>query len=411
MDITKYIDGIRQDFPALNTKVNGHRLAYLDNAATTQKPQIMMEAMDDYYATMNANVHRGVHFLSETATEAFDLARKRVQKFINAPDAAECIFVRGTTEAINLVAHSFGQQFVKANDEVLISMMEHHSNIVPWKLLCERVGATLKVIPINAAGELDLTNLDQLLTSKTKIVAVCHVSNALGTINPIKEIIKQAHAKNIPILIDGAQATAHLQVDVQDLDCDFYAFSAHKCYGPMGIGALYGKRKWLEEMPPYQGGGDMILQVTFDKVTYNQLPYKFEAGTPSVADAIGWHAALDYLAQLDAEKITQHEEVLMEYAMRRLRDIPNIQFYGTAKHKVGIISFNIDNIHPHDIGTIVNEQGVAIRTGHHCTMPLMDFYGISGTVRASLGLYNTISDIDQLCDALLQAQEIFKRQK
>ncbi len=409
MDLSKYIEKIRKDFPALRLKVNGHPISYLDNAATTHKPQIVVDALDDYYTNMNANVHRGVHFLSEASTEAFEQARKRLQMFINAKSIKECIFVRGATEGINLVATSFGQQFVRSGDEILISLMEHHSNIVPWKLLCERSGATLKVIPIHEDGTLDLTNLDQLLTNKTKILAITHVSNSLGTINPIKQIIAQAHAKNIPVLIDGSQAAAHIPIDVQDLDCDFYVLSAHKCFGPMGVGLVYGKESWLEQMPPYQGGGEMILQVTFDKISYNDLPFKFEAGTPSVADAVGWHAALDYYSDLDHHKIIEHEQFLYEYAMSRLKDIPSIKFYGTAKQKVGIISFTIDGIHPHDIGTIVNEFGVAIRSGHHCTMPLMDYYGISGTVRASLAFYNNTSDLDRLYDALLQSLQVFKK--
>ncbi len=404
-----YISNIRRNFPALRTKVNDHHLAYLDNAATTQKPLPVIATLTKYYSTMNANVHRGVHFLSETATEAYEQARLKVQKFINAPHANECIFVRGTTEAINLVAYSFGQQFVTANDEILISGMEHHSNIVPWKLLCERTGAKLAVIPLTPSGELDLTNLNALLKPNTKIVAVTHVSNALGTINPIKRIIQAAHAKNIPVLIDGAQAAAHLTIDVQDLDCDFYAFSSHKCYGSMGVGVLYGKRHWLEQMSPYQGGGDMILQVTFDKITYNSLPYKFEAGTPAVADAIAFGAAVDYLQALDRELIQQHEQTLYNYAMDKLQAIAGIKFYGTAQEKIPLISFTLDNIHPHDIGTIVNEYGVAIRTGHHCNMPLMDFFGIAGTARVSLAMYNNKPDIDQLFAALDKVHTVFKR--
>lgn len=406
-----YIEKIRNDFPVLKSKVNGHPLAYLDNAASSQKPQVMLDALTKYYNSMNANVHRGVHFLSESATEAYEQARHKVQNFINAKSSKECIFVRGATEAINLVAYSFGQKFVKAGDQILISAMEHHSNIVPWQLLCERNGATLAVIPVTASGELDLTNLDQLLNSKTKIVAVTHVSNALGTINPIKEIIQRAHDKNIPVLVDGAQALAHLKVDVQDLDCDFYVASAHKAYGPMGIGILYGKQHWLEQMPPYQGGGEMILQVTFDKVTYNGLPNKFEAGTPAVAEAIAWGASIDYLQKLDHAKISEHEQELLSYAMGKLKSIPGIKFYGTAPHKISIISFLLEHIHPHDIGTIVNEYGVAIRTGHHCTMPLMDLFGIPGTARASMAFYNTKEDVDQLCDALHKVQEIFHRHK
>lgn len=409
MELIQYISNIQKDFPALATKVNGHDLVYLDNAATSQKPQQVIDAIDSYYSQINANVHRAVHFLSECATEAYEQARLKVSKFLNAKDPKECIFVRGTTEAINLVANSFGQAFVKADDEILISVMEHHSNIVPWKLLCERTGAKLKTIPVTENGELDLASLDALLTSKTKIVAITHVSNSLGTINPIKQIIAQAHAKNIPVLIDGAQAAAHQTIDVQDLDCDFYCASSHKSYGPMGIGVLYGKQKWLEQMPPYQGGGEMILQVTFEKITYNQLPYKFEAGTPSVADAIGWGAAIDYLANLDRAVIRQHEQDLLSYATRKLQELPDIKIYGTAKDKDPIISFTFGTIHPHDLGTIVNEFGVAIRTGHHCNMPLMDFLGISGTARASIAMYNDKEDIDRLCTALLQAQKVFTR--
>lgn len=411
MDSNQYIEKIRGDFPALKTQVNAYPLAYLDNAATTQKPQAVIDALSNYYSTMNANVHRGVHFLSETATEAYELARTKVQCFINAKHSDECIFTRGTTEAINLVATSFGQQFVKNGDEILISGMEHHSNIVPWKLLCERTGAKLSIIPITQSGELDLTNLDQLLKPNTKIVAITHVSNALGIINPIKDIIIRAHAKNIPVLIDGAQALAHMKVDVQDLDCDFYAASSHKSYGPMGIGVLYGKRKWLEQMPPYQGGGEMILQVTFDKVTYNALPHKFEAGTPSVGDAIAWGAAISYLETLNRDLIASHEKELLQYLNNKLREIPDIQFYGTSSNKVAIVSFTLKDIHPHDIGTIVNEYGVAIRTGHHCNMPLMDFLGVPGTARASLAMYNNKTDVDQLCDALYKVQELFSRHK
>lgn len=411
MDSDKYIEKVRNDFPALKTQVNAYPLAYLDNAATTQKPQTVIDASSNYYSTMNANVHRGVHFLSETATEAYELARTKVQRFINAKHHEECIFVRGTTEAINLVATSFGQKFVHSGDEILISGMEHHSNIIPWKLLCERTGAKLSVIPITEIGELDLSNLDQLLKPNTKIVAITHVSNSLGTINPIKDIITCAHAKNIPVLIDGAQALAHLKVDVQDLDCDFYAISSHKAYGPMGIGTLYGKKKWLDQMPPYQGGGEMILQVTFDKVTYNVSPHKFEAGTPSVGDAIAWGAAIDYIENLDRNLIETHEQELLKYLTNKLGDIPGLKFYGTSNHKVGIVSFTLEQIHPHDIGTIVNEYGVAIRTGHHCNMPLMDFLGIPGTARASLAMYNNKIDIEQLCNALYKVQELFGRHK
>jgi cysteine desulfurase/selenocysteine lyase len=409
MEASKYCDKLRQDFPALNTKVNNQRLAYLDNAATTQKPQVVMDALTAYYSSNNANVHRGVHFLSESATESYNQARTKVQNFIKAKHSHECIFTRGTTEAINLVASSFGQKFVQEGDEILISVMEHHSNIVPWRLLCERTGAKLKFIPVTENGELELSKLDDLLSPKTKIVALTHASNTLGTINPIKQIIAKAHTKNIPVLIDGAQASAHLKIDVQDLDCDFYTLSAHKCYGPMGIGVLYGKEKWLEQMPPYQGGGDMILQVTQQFVTYNELPYKFEAGTPSVADAIAWGAAIDYLAAVDEKLLMQHEHDLYNYAVTKLQSIDDLKIIGTAKEKIGVLSFTLDSIHPHDIGTIANEFGVAIRTGHHCTMPLMDFYGLTGTARASLAMYNTTSDIDQLCNSLAKVKQIFHK--
>lgn len=409
--MSDYITQIRKNFPTLHTKVGNHQLAYLDNAATTQKPQAVIDSLKNYYTSLNANVHRGVHFLSESATEAYEQAREKVQHFINAKESAECVFVRGTTEAINLVANSFGQAFIKAGDEILISMLEHHSNIVPWKMLCDRTGANLVVIPINNQGEIELDQFSKMLNAKTKMVAISHVSNSLGTINPIKKMIEIAHAQNIPVLIDGAQALAHLNVNVQDLDCDFYAASAHKCFGPMGIGILYGKRAWLEKIPPYQGGGEMILKVTFDDVIYNALPYKFEAGTPSVADAIAWGAAIDYIKGLDKHAVRMHEQILYEYAMDKLQTLPGIKFYGQAAHKVGIISFTLDGIHPHDIGTIANEYGVAIRTGHHCTMPLMDFYQIAGTARASLAMYNTVQEIDQLYMALERVQAMFHRRK
>lgn len=405
------IEQIRQDFPALKTMICNHQLSYLDNAATTQKPQAVLDALSNYYTKINANVHRGVHFLSEAATEAYEKTRITVQKFLNAKHAYECVFVRGTTEAVNLVATTFGQAFVKSGDEIVVSMLEHHSNFVPWKMLCDRTGATLRIIPINEAGELDLSNIEGFLTEKTKIVAINHVSNSLGTINPIKEIIKLAHAKNIPVLVDGAQALAHIPVDVQDLDCDFYVCSAHKCFGPMGIGALYGKQEWLDKLPPYQGGGEMILKVSLSDVIYNELPYKFEAGTPSVADAIAWGAAIDYLNSKDKREIMQHEANLYKFAMQTLESIPGIKFYGTASNKIGIISFTLDGIHPHDIGTIANEYGVAIRTGHHCTMPLMDFLGIPGTARASLAMYNNEEDILQLYNAIQKVQQMFYKAK
>jgi cysteine desulfurase / selenocysteine lyase len=403
------IDKIREDFPILHTKSHGNPLIYLDNAATTQKPLAVINSIGNYYTNMNANIHRGVHYLSEIATSAFEDTRVKVQEFINAKYKQECIFVRGTTEAINLVASSFGRTMIKAGDEILISHMEHHSNIVPWQILCEQTGAKLIIIPVTQQGEIDLEQFPKLLTNKTKLLAIIHVSNALGTVNPIKQMIQTAHNKNIPVLVDGAQAAPHLKIDVQDLDCDFYTLSAHKVYGPTGVGILYGKQSLLEEMPPYQGGGDMILSVNFDKTTYNQVPHKFEAGTPNIAGVIAFGAAIDYLNSLNMEALQQHEQALLGYAEKKLTTIPGLKIIGQAKHKISVLSFTISGIHPHDIGTIADQFGIAIRTGHHCTMPLMDFYKVSSTARASFAFYNTFQEIDQLYTALLKAKQIFSR--
>lgn len=398
----------RHDFPIFKQLVRGQRLAYLDSAATTQKPHCVIDKLSQYYQTCNANVHRGVHYLSEQATQNFIAARQTVQKFINAKKLHECIFVKSTTEAINLVAQSFGDAFIQKNDEIVITMMEHHSNIVPWQMLCKRKEAHLKFIPMTNRGVLDLESLDSLFTEKTKLLSISHVSNALGTIHPIKEIIKKAQARNIPVFIDGAQAAAHIPIDVQDLDCDFYTFSSHKVYGPMGVGVLYGKEKWLEKMPPYQGGGDMIKKVSLSETLYQDLPYKFEAGTPAVAEAIALKSALDYLMNIGFESIAFHENELLKIATEALTSMPSVRIIGHSSQKVGIISFLIDNIHSHDLGTLVDQKGVAIRTGHHCAMPLMDFLGLTATARLSLGLYNTEQDIEQFLEALTFAKKFFK---
>ncbi len=399
---------IKSDFPILKKLIHGHPLAYLDNAATTQKPQCVIDTISEYYTDMNANVHRGVHHLSAIATDAYENARVIVQKFINAKHAKECVFVRSTTEAVNLVATSFGQAFIQPGDEILISAMEHHSNIVPWQMLCQTKGAHLKVIPMNEQGELKLETLEKLFSQKTKLLAITHVSNALGTVNPLAEIIQKAHAHHISVFVDGAQSAPHLKIDVQALDCDFFTFSSHKTYGPMGVGVLYGKADLLEAMPPYQGGGDMILQVTFEKSTYNEIPFKFEAGTPAIAEVIALGRALEYLNQLGWDYITQHENLLLKSATEKLSAFPGLNIIGTAKEKIGVISFTLDGIHPHDIGSIVDKSGVAIRTGHHCAMPIMDFFKIPATARASFGLYNTEDDIDQLIMALYEVRRIFK---
>lgn len=401
------VNKVRADFPILSRKVHGLPLVYLDNAATTQKPQAVIDTLTKYYTDENANIHRGVHQLSQIATDAHDAARRTVQQFLNAADPAEIIFTRGATEAINLVAQTYGRAHVGAGDEVVISAMEHHSNIVPWQILCEEKGARLRIAPINDAGELLLDEFEALLNAKTKLVAITHISNALGTINPIARIVEMAHSKEIPVLVDGAQAVPHLPVDVQALGCDFYAFSGHKIYGPTGIGVLYGKRELLEAMPPWQGGGDMIRSVTFEKTLYNQLPYKFEAGTPDIAGAIGLGAALDYLSGIGIENALAHEQALLDYGTKALQAIPGLRLIGTAKEKAGVLSFVMDNIHPHDIGTILDQQGIAIRTGHHCAQPLMQRFGIPATARASLAVYNTTADLDALAAGIHRLKEVF----
>ena len=393
----------RTDFPILEQQVYNKPLVYLDNAATTQKPQVVIEAMKRYYETINSNIHRGVHALSQKATEEFEVARRSVQQFIHAAHDYEIIFTRGATESINLVASSFGRTFVGQDDEIILSGMEHHSNIVPWQFLCEERGARLKVLPFDDNGELCLDQLEQLITPRTKIVAVTHVSNTLGTCNPVADIIRIAHAHNVPVMLDGAQAVAHTPVDVQALDCDFYCFSGHKMYGPMGIGVMYGKEEWLQRMKPYQGGGEMISTVTFEKTTYNELPFKFEAGTPSVGDAIGLRTAIEYMQNIGIQNIAQHEEALLHYATEQLLQIEGMRIFGQAPHKAAVISFLVGNIHPYDMGVLLDHQGVAVRTGHHCTQPIMDRFGSPGTVRASFALYNTREEVDALITAVKRA--------
>ena len=394
----------RSDFPILNEKVYGKTLVYLDNAATTQKPQVVIDALHDYYCRINSNIHRGVHCLSQLATNEFELARESVRQYIHAATTQEVIFTRGATESINLVAASFGRTYLHEGDEVIVSEMEHHSNIVPWQIACEERRAKLKVLPFNEKGELIISELENLMTDKTKIGAVAHVSNSLGTVNPVDEIIRIAHRHNVPVLIDGAQAVAHCPVDVQALDCDFYCFSGHKMYAPMGIGVMYGKAKWLNEMQPYQGGGEMIRDVTFEKTTYNDLPFKFEAGTPSVGDVIGLRKAIEYIQNIGLENIASYENNLLAYATEKLAAIDGMRFIGEAAHKTGVISFLVGDIHPYDMGVLLDHQGVAVRTGHHCTQPVMTHFGIPGTVRASFAMYNTFEEADALVAAVIKAK-------
>jgi cysteine desulfurase/selenocysteine lyase len=400
------VDAIRRDFPILHQSINGYPLAYLDSAASTQRPVQVIDAIRHYYTHDHANVHRGVHTLSHRATDIYEGARESVRSFINARSTREIVFTRGTTEAINLVAATFGQR-LSAGDEVLISEMEHHSNIVPWQILCERSGTVLRVVPINDRGELSLDDFERLLSSRTRLVAITHVSNALGSVNPVEQIITTAHARGIPVLIDGAQAIAHQSVDVQSLDCDFYAFSAHKMCGPTGIGVLYGREALLETLPPYQSGGDMIRTVSFSGTTYNDLPYRLEAGTPHIAGAAGLAAAVDYLRHVGMDNIASHEAALLAYASSALSALPGLHLVGTAARKAGVVSFNIDGIHPHDLGTVLDQHGVAIRAGHHCAMPVMERFGIPGTARASFAFYNTQSEIDQMIDALRLSIRMF----
>jgi cysteine desulfurase/selenocysteine lyase len=399
----------RDDFPVLGEHVHGRPLVYLDNGATTQKPQVVIDAEANFYVHDNANVHRAVHALSQRATEAFEAARRKVQRFINAAAPEEIVFVRGTTEAINLVAQSYAQPRLAPGAEIIISAMEHHSNIVPWQMVCERTGAALKVIPISDAGELDLEAYERLLGERTRMVAITHVSNALGSIVPVAQIIQAAHERGVPVLLDGAQAISHLPVDVRVLDCDFYAFSGHKMFGPTGIGVLYGKAALLEAMPPYQGGGDMIRSVTFEKTEYNDIPYKFEAGTPNIAGVVGLGAAVDYVDAVGREAILVHERELLQYATQAISGIPGLRIVGTAKEKAAILSFTLDGVHPHDIGTILDRQGVAIRAGHHCAMPVMQRFGVAATARASFALYNTREDVDALVVGMHEVREIFGR--
>ena len=402
------VERLRADFPILQQTVHGKPLVYLDNAATTQKPRAVIEAISNYYLMDNANVHRGVHELSERATRWYESARTKVRQFLGASDDREIVFVRGCTEAINLVASSFGGANLRAGDEVLITAIEHHSNIVPWQVLCEHVGAKLRVAPINDRGEVVLEEYERLLSPRTRLVAVTHVSNALGTVNPVKQFIDLAHQRDVPVLVDGAQAVPHMRVNVRELDCDFYALSGHKLFGPTGIGVLFGKARLLEQMPPYQSGGDMIQTVTFEKTVYNVLPYKFEAGTPNIAGAVGLGAAVDYLTSIDMRAVAAHEQALLDYATRQLQTIPGLKVIGTAKHKASVISFQIDGVHPHDLGTLLDGQGVAIRTGHHCAQPVMDRFQVPATARASLAFYNNQADIDALVAGIRKVIEMLR---
>lgn len=401
------IEKIRNDFPILKQLIHNKPLCYLDNAASTQKPQIVIDTINDFYSTTNSNIHRGVHYLSEKSTQAFENARIKVKDFINAKSEKEIIFTSGTTASINLVAQSFGRKYLNEDDEIIVTTMEHHSNIVPWQLLCDEKNANLKVVKINDIGELLLDSLNDLISEKTKLISVMHVSNTLGTINPIKEIIKIAHQNNVPVLLDAAQSIQHIEIDVQELDCDFLAFSGHKIYGPTGIGILYGKENLLDEMPPFMGGGDMISKVTFEETTFNELPFKFEAGTSNIAGAIGLGAAIDYVKSIGIKNIKEYETNLLNAATDAVKEIPGIKIIGNAKEKTSVLSFVIDNIHPHDIGTFLDFEGVAIRTGHHCTQPLMDFFKIPATSRASFAFYNTLEEVEQLTIALKKTIEVF----
>jgi len=401
------IQNIRKDFPILKRKVNGHPLVYLDNAASSQKPQQVIDAIVDYYSNYNANIHRGVHTLSQEATDAYEQSRNKVQRHFNAAKPYEIIFTSGTTHGINLVANGF-TTLLKPGDEIIVSALEHHSNIVPWQMLCERTGAVLKVIPMNETGELEIEAYEKLLSGKTKLVFCNHISNALGTINPIERIIQKAHDAGAAVLIDGAQACAHLKPDVQALDVDFYVASAHKMCGPTGVGMLYGKEAWLRKLPPYQGGGEMIAEVTFEKTTYADLPHKFEAGTPNICGGIVFGTAVDYLNQIGFDKISAYENSLLETATHKLLEIGGLRIYGTSKHKTSVISFNLEGIHPYDVGTILDKLGIAVRTGHHCTQPIMDYYKIPGTVRASFSFYNTFEEIDRLVEAVKKAKQMLQ---
>ena len=401
------VEKIRADFPILAREIHGKPLVYLDNAATTQKPQAVIDSMIRYYTSENSNIHRGVHTLSELATESYEQSRLTVQRFMNAADPREIIFVRGATEGINLVAQTWGRANIRPGDEIVISAMEHHSNIVPWQILCEQQGASLRVAPVNDAGELLFDEFEKLLGPKTRLVAMAHVSNALGTVNPVRRIVQAARRVNARVLLDGAQAVPHMPVDVRAIDCDFYVFSGHKIYAPTGIGILYGKAELLEVMPPYQGGGDMISSVTFEKTLYNRLPHKFEAGTPHVSGAIGLGAALEYVNSIGLDRIAWHEKQLLAHGTRRLLEIPGLRLIGTAREKEGILSFVLEGIHPHDVGTILDQEGIAIRTGHHCAQPLIERFGVPATARASLALYNTMEEMDALAAGIEKVREVF----
>ena len=401
------VQKIRRDFPILAERIHGKPLVYLDSANTSQKPQAVLDAMDAFYRHANANIHRATHLLSERATALYEGARGKAAAFINAPEVKNIVFTRGTTDGINLVAQSYGRSVLRAGDEIVISWLEHHSNIVPWQLLCEQIGAVLRVVPIDDRGEIDLEQYAATLSPKTRLVAISHVSNALGTVNPVRAIIEQAHACGAVVLVDGAQAVPHLPVDVQALDCDFYVFSSHKMFGPTGVGVLYGRGSLLEVMPPYQGGGDMIASVTFEKTLYNVVPYKFEAGTPNIAGVVGFGAAVDYLMAIDRDAALAHEDAVLAYATERVRDIRGARIIGEARHKTGVLSFVLEGVHPHDAGTILDHEGVAVRTGQHCAQPIMDRYGITATIRASLGIYNTREEIDVLMRALERVREVF----
>lgn len=403
------VNRIREDFPILKKEIYGKPLVYLDNAATTQKPLCVVNKISENYLNNNANIHRGVHFLSQVATEAHEAARETVRKFINAKHKHEIVFTRGTTEAINLIASSFGRSQCKAGDEIIVSQMEHHSNIVPWQQLREEKGIVLKVIPFDENGELQLEKLEELFSERTKLVSVAHVSNTLGTVNPVAEIIRKAHDKGIPVLVDGAQSVPHMPVDVQALDADFYVFSGHKIYGPTGIGVLYGKETWLEKIPPYQGGGEMIQKVTFEKTTFNELPFKFEAGTPDYIGSTALAEALDYVTAIGMENIAAHEQELVRYTLEKLNEVENIRFIGNARQRSGLVSFLVGNIHPYDLGSIIDKLGIAVRTGHHCAEPVMTAFGIDGTVRASFGVYNTTEEIDILVAGVQRAAKMFRR--
>jgi cysteine desulfurase/selenocysteine lyase len=402
------VEQIRKDFPILSEKVYGKPIVYFDNGATTQKPRVVIDTISKFYNERNSSVHRGVHFLSEKSTEAYEQARETIRQYINAASTNEIIFTSGATGSINAVAFSFGEKFIKAGDEIMISGMEHHANIVPWQMLCERKNACLKVFPFKKNGELDLEKYSSLFSEKTRLVAFTHVSNTLGTINPVEKMIRLAHQHNVPVLVDGAQAIQHGRVDVRDMDCDFYVFSGHKVFGPNGIGVLYGKEKWLDELPPYQGGGEMIESVTFEKTTYNALPLKFEAGTTNYVGAVGLKIALDSISSIGLGKITGYEKELLEYATEKLTSIDGLEIYGTAGNKISIISFLLDNIHQYDAGMVLDKLGIAVRTGAHCNQPVMDYYGISGTIRASMVFYNTKEEIDRLYEGLLKVQKMFR---